>query len=150
MENAPSPPPPPPPSTSAITKNFGQIWVKFHGKSNSRPGWYYLSNFLLNIKYSVRNPGPVILPDPLSAIMLKSTEHIRVRTIEITCKNSESNLKNWARFWDLNFFSNCDFTRLDSRKSTHSILKIQSSSFGFILIFISLKPMVSNIGSPRG
>ena len=23
--------------------------------------------------------------------------------IEITCKNSEPNLKNWARFWDLNF-----------------------------------------------
>ena len=58
-------------NANTTTINFGQIWVN-QGYNNSSPGWYYLINFLLNIQYSVRNPGPVILPDPLPSIMYRA------------------------------------------------------------------------------
>ena len=38
--------------------------------------------------------------------------------MEITCKNSGSNLKHWARFWDLKIFRKWDFARLYSQKTT--------------------------------
>ena len=58
-------------NANTTTVNFGQIWLN-QGYNNSSPGWYYLINFLLNIQYSVRNPGPVILPDPLPSIMYRA------------------------------------------------------------------------------
>ena len=52
-------------------------------------------------------------------------------SIEITCKNSGLNHKNWARFWYLKIFKILDFAHRDSKSHvTRSILKIQGSSFG--------------------
>ena len=65
--------------------------------------------------------------------------------IEITCKNSGPNLKNWARFWDLKFFNELRLrpTWLTKINVTRSISKIQGSSFVFILILISFENYAS-------
>ena len=46
--------------------------------------------------------------------------------IEITCKNSGSNLRDWTRYWDLKIFRIWDFTQLDENQQISTLLNFYS------------------------